>query len=205
MSDAPVYCPFYCEENIWQLCAHPRAAAAERRVLFISNPDRRVAMWGQRASQDPKLPIAWDYHVVLLLRQRSCGQPGAWEVWDLDALDPGPRPAEDWLRDSFDRGSLLPRRYTPRFRMVDADEYRRHFRSDRRHMRRSDGTVIRPPPPWPAILGEPPACAPADDGSNLERFIDTEDAGFLGRLFDLDELWRWLRESGEPSGVTALL
>jgi protein N-terminal glutamine amidohydrolase len=189
MSDAPAYCPFYCEENIWQLCAHPRVAEAQRRVLFISNPERRVAMWGQRAAQDPELPLAWDYHVVLLLRRPGSG----WEVWDLDACDPGPRAAEAWLRDSFDHVGLLPPRYTPRFRMIDADEYLRHFRSDRRHMRRPDGSVIQPPPPWPAILGEPPACALEDDGCNLERFIDTEDASFLGQLFELDELRAWLQ------------
>lgn len=189
MSEAPAYCPYYCEENVWHLCADPRVAAADRRVLFISNPARCVAMWGQRAAPDPEQPIAWDYHVVLLLRPPA----GAWEVWDLDALDPGPRAAEGWLLDSFDHARLLPRRYAPRFRMVDAAQYRRHFRSDRRHMRRPDGTPMQPPPPWPAIRGEAPACAPVDDGCNLERFVDTADSSFLGQLFDLDELRSWLR------------
>ena len=35
-----------------------------------------------------------------------------------------------------------------------------------------------------------------DDGSNLERFIDTQDSGFLGQLFDLAELRRWLESEG---------
>ncbi len=193
-ADAPPYCPFYCEENVWQLCAHPRAAAAaERRVLFISNPRRQVAMWGQRAAKDPSVPIAWDYHVVLLLRDAG----GPWQVWDLDAVDPGPRPATAWLRASFDRVGLLPPRYEPRFRVVPCADYRRHFRSDRRHMRRPDGSARQPPPPWPEILGEPPACAPDDGGSNLERFIDTEDPGFLGELCDLHDLREWLSQS-EP-------
>lgn len=183
------YCPFYCEENVWHLCADPRVAAAERRVLFISNADRRVVMWGQKAAADPGLPIAWDYHVVLLLRD-----PGDdWQIWDLDARDPNPRPAIRWLRDSFEQVRLLPRRYAPRFRMVEGEEYRRYFRSDRRHMRRSDGTAMQPPPPWPAILGELPACAPTDDGSNLARFSDTQDPSFLGQLFSLDELRQWLQ------------
>ncbi len=186
--DAPAYCPFYCEENVWHLCAHPRVTGAERRVLFISNPNRRVAMWGQKAARDPNLPIAWDYHVVLLSRAPSRD----WEVWDLDAKNPGPRSAADWLRDSFDAVGLLPPLYAPRFRMLSCAAYRRHFRSDRRHMRLPDGSVRQPPPPWPEIHGEPPACAPADDGSNLDRFIDTEDRGFLGDLFDLSQLRRWL-------------
>ncbi|HLT38312.1 MAG TPA: hypothetical protein VK034_18630 [Enhygromyxa sp.] len=192
MSEQPLYCPFFCEENVWHLCAHPRVAAAERRVVFISNPDRRVAMWGQKASREPRAAIAWDYHVVLLLRELG----RAWQVWDLDARDPGPRSAAGWLRDSFDHAGLLPPSYAPRFRMIDGPEYRRHLRSDRRHMLRPDGTPMQPPPPWPEILGEPPACAPVDDGSNLSRFIDTVDPGFLGRVFDLRELGRWLKSEG---------
>lgn len=188
MSDAPAYCPFYCEENVWQLCAHPHVAQAERRVLFISNAERRVAMWGQRAASSPDEPIVWDYHVVLLLRDPGC----RWEIWDLDARYPGPRSAERWLRSSFDLLGVLPPRYAPRFRMIEGDDYRRHLRSDRRHMRLDDGTIRQPPPPWPTIMGEPPACAREDEGSNLERFIDMQDRDFLGQLFDLAELREWL-------------
>jgi hypothetical protein len=194
VSDAvPAYCPFYCEENVWHLCAHPRVAQAERRVVFISNAERRVAMWGQRAAPTPTHGIAWDYHVVLLLRQS--GQ--RWQSWDLDAHNPGPRSATTWLRESFDPAELLPRRYAPRFRMIESADYRRHFRSDRRHMRLPDGTPLRPPPPWPAIMGEPPACASVDDGSNLDRFLDTQDPGFLGQLFDLDALRRWVQSQAD--------
>jgi protein N-terminal glutamine amidohydrolase len=185
---SPAYAAFFCEENIWHLCAHPHAATAERRVLFISNAERRVVMWGQRVATDPERPILWDYHVVLLLRWGA----GAWQVWDLDARGSPLRPAREWLRDSFGGSELLPANFAPCFRMVEGDEYRRHLRSDRSHMRLADGTPLQPPPPWPEIVGEPPACAPVDDGSNLERFIDTEDPGFLGELFDLAGLRRWL-------------
>jgi protein N-terminal glutamine amidohydrolase len=71
--------------------------------------------------------------------------------------------------------------------MIPCADYRRHLRSDRRHMRGPDGSPRRPPPPWPAILGEPIPGSP-DDGNNLERFIDTEDPSFLGRILELDEL-----------------
>src|SRR5690606_16532991 len=80
LSEQPLYCPFFCEENVWHLCAHPRGAAAGRRVVSIASPDRRVAMWGQKASREPRAAIAWDYHVVLLLRELG----RAWQVWDLD-------------------------------------------------------------------------------------------------------------------------
>jgi len=188
--DAPAYCPFYCEENVWHLCAHPSVGPAERRVLIISNAAKRVAMWGQKAGPDPLLPIAWDYHVVLLLRGPDQPTTG-WRVWDLDGCDPRPRAADQWLIESF-RAGLLPPTYAPRFRMISCAEYRRYLRSDRRHMRQPDGTNKQPAPPWPLILGERPSCAPTDDGSNLERFLDTHDPAFLGELFGLAELGRWL-------------
>lgn len=189
---APAYCQLYCEENVWQLCAHASVAAAERRVLLISNRSRRVAMWGQRAAENPLGAVAWDYHVVLIFRApRPERDPDGWSVWDLDARDPGPRPALGWLRESF-RAGPLPPIYAPRFRLVSCAEYRRHLRSDRRHMRDHEGALAQPEPPWPPIMGEPPSCAPTDEGCNLDRFLDMDDAGFLGELFDLAELERWL-------------
>lgn len=190
MSDAPAYCPYYCEENIWQLCADPRVGAGRRMVLLISNRARRVAMWGQRIASDPTLPIAWDYHVVLLVQPPE--QP--WRLWDLDAAVAPPERASVWLERSFRDIGLLPPELAPRFRLVTAADYRRFLRSDRRHMRRVDGSPIQPPPSWPPPQGE---VVPGyeDDGSNLDRFLDTEDPTFLGRVFDLPELRAWLRES----------
>jgi protein N-terminal glutamine amidohydrolase len=185
-ADPRFYCPFYCEENVWQLCGHPRVAAAERWVLFISNPVRRVAMWGQRAAPARDRPIAWDYHVVLLVRA-SGSTPGPWQIWDPDALEPELQPASAWLARSFDRIGMLPPIYTPRFRMIACADYRRHLRSDRRHMLDPDGRPRQTPPPWPVILGEPVPSHP-DDGNNLDHFIDTEDPRFLGRILELDQL-----------------
>jgi hypothetical protein len=194
VNPAPDYCPFYCEENVWHLCAHPSVSGCDRRVLFISNTARRVAMWGQRAAVASGGPIAWDYHVVLLFRRVAAGgAESRWWVWDLDAERPEPVLAARWLSASFDATGLLPPIYAPAFRMVTCADYRRHLRSDRRHMRQPDGSPRQPPPAWPMILGEPPACAPADDdGNNLDRFIDTSDPSFLGELFELGELRRWL-------------
>ncbi|MCA9685236.1 MAG: hypothetical protein KC457_23845 [Myxococcales bacterium] len=180
----PRYWPYYCEENVWHLCADPSIATAERRVLFISNLRRRVAMWGQRASKDPSQPIAWDYHVVLLVRR----QPAAgWEVWDLDGREPGLVPADRWLALSFVHIGLLPPIYTPHFRLIDADDYLRHLRSDRRHMLGEDGRFKQPVPPWPPIQGTPVA----GEDNNLERFVAVEEPGFLGECLDLPGLRRW--------------
>jgi hypothetical protein len=189
MTDKPAYWAFYCEENIWHLCADPRVEADERRVLIICNRARKVAMWGQRIARQPAFPIAWDYHVVLFARRR--GQ--AWQAWDLDARGSCPQIAIDWLEHSFQGTGLLPPEFEPRFRLVTAEDYRRHLRSDRRHMRRPDGTAMQPPPTWPPIMGEP--VSEPDGGSNLARFLDTDDSDFIGELFDLPRLRRWLRQS----------
>lgn len=194
MHSGPAYCPFYCEENIWQLCTDPRVGPGQRRVLTISNPSRRVAMWGQRIASDPALPIAWDYHVILLARAPT----GPWLAWDLDAHDGAPTPAASWLDASFRGAGLLPQQFEPRFRLLESSDYRRHLRSDRRHMRTPDGMFKQPPPSWPEIMGAP---VPGfeDDGSNLDHFLDTEDPRFLGEPLDQAGLRAWLRQSDAPT------
>jgi hypothetical protein len=116
---------------------------AERRVVFISNVERRVAMANQRAGQGDL--VMWDYHVVLVARRL---------VWDLDCLLGAPLPLARWLATSFVRGIGPP----PRFRVIDAPAFLETFASDRSHMAASE----HPPPPWP----------PIGHGMTLERFVD---------------------------------
>ncbi|KOB65718.1 Protein N-terminal glutamine amidohydrolase, partial [Operophtera brumata] len=40
------------------------------------------------------------------------------------------------------------------FRVVPAKQFLQHFASDRRHMKRPDGSWIKPPPPYPAISAQ---------------------------------------------------
>jgi len=162
------YHPFYCEENVYHLAREPVVAARRREVVFISNADRSVAMWSQRAAGVRGHALLWDYHVVLLVQD-------PWEIWDLDTLLGLPLPARDYLRRSF--RADLPEEYLPRFRAVGAEAFVEAFASDRAHMRRKDGRYQRPPPPWPAI-GAP------ERESNLMRFVDTS-APFLGEVLDL--------------------
>lgn len=188
MSEGPQHWPFFCEENVWYLLAAPALADAERHALIISNRQRRVAVWGQRLSKDPSLPIAWDYHVVALFRRTDRLS----KIWDLDGRRPEPRPALTWLRDSFRGEGVIPPEFLPRFRLVDGASFRRHLRSDRRHMRDDDGAELEPHPPWPPIIGEPIPAEPDDHGHNLDRFLDTEDPSFLGQVFDLEQLRAYL-------------
>ena len=161
------YQPFYCEENVFHLCADDRVAQRPREIVFISNAARSCAMWHQRAAHRPGAPMVWDYHVVLLV-----GAP--WEIWDLDTTLGFPVPALAYLRRSF--RADVPAEYLPVFRVVEAGAFAAAFASDRSHMRGPEGW-LRPPPPWPAPGA--PGAAP-----NLMRFVDVT-APFLGEVMDL--------------------
>jgi protein N-terminal glutamine amidohydrolase len=139
--------PMYCEENIWHLCQDQ----AIDRVVFITNAARRVALWHQRAAP-PDQPIVWDYHVI--------ATAGA-GVYDLDSRLSCPVGPHEYLAATFATVGIQPPQYDPRFAVVEAEAYVRQLRSDRRHMRRADGSWQAPPPPWPAI----------GEGSNLGDYL----------------------------------
>ena len=158
MSELP-YAASFCEENVWHLCADPRVGRAgrptpleERRVLVITNPQRAVATWAQRAGD----PVVWDYHVVLWARADE------WLAWDLDTTLGLPLPAQDWLDGSFRSG--VPETFAPRFRLLAAAEYRAVFSSDRAHMLDQRGRPRAPFPSWPPIL--------RPGGPTLGRLLD---------------------------------
>lgn len=165
--------PFWCEENIWHLAAHPAPGAGERRVLVITGAAREVACWQQRASR-PGRPVLWDYHVVL------AAHDSLWRIWDLDSRLGAPLPAQDWLHATFPALERTPTPYQPRFAVFAARTWRDGFGSDRAHMRRADGGWQQPPPPWPVIGGQgitlAAAIAEARDGFDLTAL-----AASLGR------------------------
>ena len=166
------YQPFYCEENVFQLCAHPALRGRSPAALFIRGLGPTCVIWHQRATA-PDDPTFWDYHVVLLARD-------PWEIWDLDTRLGCPVAATTYLRRSFRPELALRAEFTPRFRLVEATALARTFASDRSHMRGPDGLYREPPPPWPPIGGEG---AP----STLARFLDLRDP-IAGELLDLPAL-----------------
>ena len=144
------YTPYFCEENVWHLCAEPRFEGRDGRVAFISNPRRTCAFWCQRAAPSPWQPVIWDYHVIYLVRLAF-----GWEVWDLDSTLEVPTSAGTYLEATF--GAKLPERpqtdeLSPLFRVLEAAVYREQFSSDRGHMRGQDGAWLQPPPPWPSVV-----------------------------------------------------
>lgn len=149
--------PYWCEENAWHLCAEPRIGAGAL-VVVIGNPWRTVALWHQRAASRPDAPVVWDYHVVVVSRDAR--------VWDLDTRLEFPIVLDVYLGKTFRMG--VAARLQPRFRAIDAADYRSRFASDRRHMLDADGDWQRPPPPWPAI----------GEGHVLDALLDADDDAF---------------------------
>lgn len=169
MTDPPRYCPFYCEENVWHLCADPRVGSGLHEVWVISNLQRSVALCRQRAGDPPLGLVVWDYHVVL-----ASSSDDGWRVWDLDTTAGLDLPAQQWLEATF---LPVPDAFRPRFRVLDAQRYRQVLASDRRHMKKPDGAWLQPPPRWPSI----------GEGHNLDRLTDLA-TPFEGQLFDLVQL-----------------
>lgn len=148
--------PFFCEENVLRLLQRA-ALPADAAAVFVSNDDRSVAMWGQRAASED--PIVWDYHVVALLPAHDL-------VVDLDDRQQAAWPRRAWLAHAF-REPLEPR-FRARFRIVPRGDLLARFSSDRSHMRDLQGRPLHAFPAWPA---------PFDPqlGHTLPRFIDLAD------------------------------
>lgn len=166
------YCPYYCEENAWHLCADPALGDGVREVAVISNPAQRVAVWCQKASPTSgRTPVVWDYHVIV-----AVAGPSGVRVWDLDSTLGLDLDAPTYLDATF--RPVLPE-FRASFRVMPASTYRAVLATDRRHMRDDGGRFRSSPPPWPKI----------GDGHNLDRIVDMND-GSWGEILDLDALRR---------------
>jgi len=152
------YQPFYCEENVWQLCQHEALKDRERQVVFISNRVKACPHWSQRASSNAATPVFWDYHSVLLVSAES-----GWEVWDLDCVAGMPLALPEYLARTFPGAKELRPAYLPSFRVFEAEEYLAGFSSDRSHMLNEEGKYSAQPPDWPPI---------GEGESNLSRHYD---------------------------------
>lgn len=177
----PYYAASYCEENVWHLLADPALAALEQaHAVFISNAQRCVPVWCQRAALHASQPVMWDYHVV------AWGQwGGRGVVLDLDSTLPFPSADTDWLAAAFPQVETLPPEYLPAFRLVDAATFHSHFASDRSHMRGPDGSFTAPPPPAPSI-------ATAHTRMNLWDYVNMGPSppGVVLTLAQLLERWQ---------------
>eukprot|EP00210_Caulerpa_lentillifera_P000663 g640.t1 len=149
LSDRTLYNPCYCEENVYNLVnwltRHGEAIIDNLRVVFISNKNKSVPIWKQRASQEENGFIIWDYHVILI-------DQGASVVWDLDStLDQFPTPLITYIEQALQPNLNLSPSLQRSYRVVPASVYLSNFASDRRHMKSGDDW-IKTPPSYPCII-----------------------------------------------------
>ncbi len=170
------YTANYCEENVWHLAGAPALEPGVRRVIVVASLGRVVPVWCQRLAPAPDEPVLWDYHVIL-----AVSGPRRW-IYDLDTTLPLPCPMNAYLEQTFAPAREAPPPYRPWFRVIEADDYRRAFASDRAHMRDREGGWLSPPPPWATITGGGAPLLP------LARAIDMRDRAALGVVYDLDGL-----------------
>jgi protein N-terminal glutamine amidohydrolase len=177
-----LYTPYYCEENVWQLCQAPALAKFECKAVFMTNAMRACAFLNQRAAPSADHLMFWDYHVVVLansgtasnLLTPSVSTSARWEIWDLDTRLGMPVSVDEYIACTFPQHPET-RDFQPLFRVVDSDEFLATFSSDRSHMRNQHGEWLQPPPPWDPIC--------RDGIWNLIDFLDTNPGG-IGFLLD---------------------
>lgn len=163
MSDY-LYQSCFCEENIWHLCRHSDFCNKNTLVLYISNPYNSCAFWKQKPAKSSHLPVLWDYHVILLVKDVK------WQVYDLDSKLPLGVDATDYLKLTFNDGEPVLPEFEARFKVLNGREYADKFQSDRSHMIGREGQWLQPPPPWPQILSE------AENKWPLKQLLDTTTA-----------------------------
>lgn len=163
------YAAFYCEENIWHL-AHDGIIQG---VAFISNPRQQVACFAQGRSVTGEVMV-WDYHVIGFGRDATAEQL---LVWDFDSTLPCPCAAPSYLAATFPTLPAKFKHVAPWFRICSAAQFVATFASDRRHMRKPDGSWQKDPPPWPCI--QPPGQPEHTLGDFVDVTGNTDTPGLI--------------------------
>lgn len=154
---AAMYCPFFCEENIWQLAKKMSAQTPELNngsVLFFlsarssDSGGSYLAIRNQVAFEVGTTGF-WDYHVVLLDSKEGL-------IYDLDTRLDCPVSAGQYFAQTFPSQSSLPTEVQTVVRSVPIQEYLERFSSDRSHMIDAAGEPCEPFPKWPPIVADDP-------------------------------------------------
>ncbi|KAL6893584.1 hypothetical protein ACP4OV_007682 [Aristida adscensionis] len=162
--------PFYCEENVYLLCkelirvgvADP--AGTDLYVVFISNEEKKVPLWHQKASYSDYGFIVWDYHVICIQSRRNKGE-SLDLVWDMDSDLSFPATFLQYASEAIRLLSFGDSTFRRLFRVIHAPIFLQSFASDRSHMKDDKGNWIQSPPKYEAIV--------AEDGTtnNLNEYI----------------------------------
>ncbi|CAH9105524.1 unnamed protein product [Cuscuta epithymum] len=161
--------PFYCEENVYQLCkklcadglANPDAS--DLFAVFICNDKKQVPLWNQKASHRADGVVLWDYHVICIQKRKD--ESSSDLVWDLDSTLPFPSPLASYIAETTRPSFPLFSEFKRYFRIVHAPIFLKSFASDRSHMKDAAGNWQSQPPAYEAIV--------AEDGTlnNLNQYI----------------------------------
>ncbi|CAJ0567869.1 unnamed protein product, partial [Mesorhabditis spiculigera] len=128
-------------------------------VVFLSNEERAFPIFEQKACEEARDYVIWDYHVILVEKA-----DGASKVYDLDTTLDFPCPFTEYCEESFPSEWKSPPQGARKFRILPVAVYLEHFSSDRRHMRKADNTWNSPPPSWEPNFR-------VELGHNLDEFI----------------------------------
>ncbi|GAA51940.1 protein N-terminal glutamine amidohydrolase, partial [Clonorchis sinensis] len=120
-----------------------------------------------------------DYHVFLIHSVHN----EHW-VYDFDAVLEFPSSFADYCVHGLLENEKLPECLRRQYRVVPGSQYLAYFASDRRHMRRSDGEWIAPPPSYDYIRG-----SQADSPHTLPHYLNMNtrlqsDASCYGLILD---------------------
>jgi hypothetical protein len=173
------YVSCYCEENVWKLCEqvktkHPNELS-KSYVVFVSNEKRTVPLWRQKAGRGEEKLVVWDYHVFFMHNP----SPNRCLVFDLDTTLPFPTYFHKYVTETFRSDYAVAEDHHRFFRVIPADEYLTTFSSDRRHMKRPDGSWIKPPPQYSPIISN------VANPHLLDDFISMKPGKGPGVVYDL--------------------
>ncbi|KAL1132606.1 hypothetical protein AAG570_010558 [Ranatra chinensis] len=144
---------FCSEENVWKLCEklkkNNNIRIEEFYAVFVSNDQRLVPLFYQKSAIDEGFSdgkVIWDYHVILV-------QKGASEVnvFDMDCTLPFPSKFQLYCYFCLGSDQLLDPQFHRMFRVIPAEVYLTSFASDRRHMKKINGSWLKDPPPYEPI------------------------------------------------------
>jgi len=173
-----LYAACYCEENVYKLVEkiskeHPECLPSTWAV-FISNSAQQIPLWRQKSGRKDDGLVVWDYHVLLLHRNKE----NQTFVYDLDTSLPFPAQFSTYCEAALASEEHLQPNLHRQFRVVRASEYLASLSTDRRHMRKGEGW-LQNPPSWPCIRGM------AGQEHNLDMFISMDKGVPVGEVFDL--------------------
>lgn len=174
-----IYTSCYCEENVWKLCKfvednHPSLVKGSFAV-FISNENRQIPLWMQKAAGSPEGLVVWDYHVIFIHKASH-----KVTVYDLDTTLPFPCPFQKYVSLSLRSEENLQEQFHRKFRVIPCQLFLETFASDRSHMKKKDGSYQKPPPSYPCIFTK-------ESTMNLDNFISMNKGSWHGNVFTLGE------------------